>query len=84
MFDGEIVQDDLPEPTYQVVAKCTICEEPSALPIGMSFDRDEAMALVNEHNDTMTVDDEGEVHNYKVVLVEMSFNIVYVPPKNKD
>jgi len=78
-FDNVVEQDDLPDVLYQVVGKCTECL--STAPVSpFTDDINEAIGLATKEDGTMLVDDEGEMHHYRLAVVSNNIRLEFVPP----
>lgn len=78
-FDNVVEQDDLPDVLYQVVGKCTECLSTS--PVSpFTDDINEAIGLATKEDGTMIVDDEGEMHHYRLAVVSNNIRLEFVPP----
>ena len=78
-FNSVVEQDDLPDILYQVVGKCTECL--ATAPVSpFTDDITKAIDLATKEDGTMIVDDDGEMHHYRLAVVSNNIRLEFVPP----
>lgn len=79
----EITNEDLPNNgglMYEVVVSCTECD--GAIGLGATDSLYEAQEVCQKA-EQLTIDEDGNLHNYISAVAEVSRRVVYVPPRDE-